>query len=353
MKIDRIGSSPTFSSRVRYVHGIKYGATLFEDNYKSGMEGFLKFVNKLQNNGDNSTMVFLSSLGNVIDVFSQALIGIGCYFASAIDMTDEEFRRPFDAIVNNKFGVRVAPAECYQKYYRFTGDKHLNRYTEQGWIRHYKPDSFYALDDNRIRELAIYVAREADDGIHVGLSSVPFDQSDDFALYKYQAALRRSELTKPVSQYIDDRLNQYILSKDGSNVTLIYEPSSNYLYKQGKFINFVEWLNDKLKTAKAASFEWVNDDLKTVERDIHAVIKPRPTDHWNNHTGRNYIDFIFSYDNNKHKDEHKIKQLTSEQAWNGLEFDTQKVISLLESDTTHYSCVRTDCEIPNIFESNV
>lgn len=349
MKIDRIGTSPAFSSRVRYVHGAKYGATLFEDNYKSGMEGFQRFVNKLQNNGDNSTMVFLSSLGNVKDVFSQALVGIGGYFASAINMTDEEFHNPFIA-KDGRFEVPVKPAECYKKYYKYAGDRHLNFFSENGFQRLYKPDGFYALDDNRIRKLAIYVAREADDGIHVGLSSADFDQSDEFALYKYHAALRKSELTEPVSQHIDERLNKYILSKDDSNVTLIYEPSSNYLYKQEKFINFVEWLNDKLKNAKADSFEWINGNLKTVKRNLHVVIKPSPTDHWDDHKSFNYIDFIFSYIN---ENKNMIKQLTSKQRWLGEEFDTDKITSLLESDTNRFSCLNTECDIPNIFKSNV
>ncbi len=284
MKINSVSTCPNFGSTVRYIHNERYGENLLKN------KPFATFIDKLANNGKNSTVIFIPDKDN---------IWIWDKFAS------------FGGIKDRETGNRISWKDLWRegRLRNHVDCLEVNECVQGKLIR------FIGINENRIDYQAlngldhgylnICVTDEIDGKIYLSHGTLKMDQDADRAAFEYLAA--ESVLPdKPVD--VDPRLNKYLAPKPKSRVTLMYEDTMKNLYKDEKFIDFMEWL----------------DTLSTKDKGNNFIVKPE-----RNYYGDNlhYIDVISAYKNSWYSNpsRKKIIQRFDHMLWKGQQFDSQKI----------------------------
>lgn len=284
MKINSVSASPNFGSTVRYIHNERYGRNLLKN------EPFVAFIDKLANNGKSSTAIFIPDESNIWR-FDR--------FASLGGIKDRETGNWISwkdlwrvGRLNNHVDCLEVDQRIQGKIIRFISIKENNI-------------DYQALNGLDHGYLNLCVTDEIDGKIHLAHGSLRMDQDADRAAFEYLAA--ESVLPdNPVD--VDPRLNKYLAPKPESRVTLMYEDTRKDLYKDEKFVSFMEWL----------------DALSTNGKGKNFIVRPKRKYDGDN---LNYIDIITAYKTTGFVDSSKMRvmQIFDDILWKGQQFDSQKI----------------------------
>ena len=228
MKISSVSTSPNFGSTVRYVHNERYGENLLKN------KPFGEFIDKLANDGKNSTVVFIPD---------KSRIWIWDRFLSVSGIKDREtgnwlnYRDLIGIGLNNHVDCLEVNQYVQKKLIPYIS---VDKYNENAEVK------FSPMNGLDHGYLNITVTDEIDGNIHLAHGSIGMDQEANRAAFEYLAA--KSILPdNPID--VDTRLNKYLNPKPEQRVTLMYEDTRKDLYKDEDFIGFVEWL-EASKAAK-------------------------------------------------------------------------------------------------------
>jgi len=284
MKINSVSTSPNFGSTVRYIHNERYGRNLLNN------KPFAAFIDKLANNGDSSTAIFIPDESNIwrFDRFA-SLGGIKDRETGNWISWRDLWR---EGCLNNHVDCLEVNQRIQGRLIRFISIK------EQGI-------DYQALNGLDHGYLNLYVTDEIDGKIYLSQGTLGMNQDAGRAAFEYLSA--ESVLQDhPVD--VDPSLNKYLAPKPESRVTLMYEDTMKDLYKDEKFIGFMEWL----------------DTLTTKGKGSNFIVRPkRKYDGDNLH----FIDVISAYKEPKFFDPSikRIMQRFNHILWKGQEFNSDKV----------------------------
>lgn len=201
MKINPVSTSPKFGSTVRYIHNERYRDTLLKN------KPFQKLIDKIADNGRNSTVIFIPNEQN---------IWVWDRFASLSGIKDREKRKWIGwhdlglGDISNKVALSSPNGS----------DKDF---------------------------LNICVTDEIDGKVHLAHGTLRMNEDAARAAFEYISA--ESVLPEnPID--VDPRLNKYLVPKPESRVTLMYENTMKDLYKDEDFIGFMEWLDTRANSGK-------------------------------------------------------------------------------------------------------
>jgi len=293
MKIGSVSTSPNFGSTVRYIHNERYVGNLLKD------KRFTEFIDKLANDGKNSTVVFIPDKDS-----------IWCWdrFASVSGIKDRETGKWIsykDLFLNN----HVDCLEVNEKI-----QKHFIPYISVAQYNREAKEKYSPLNGLDHGYLNISVTDEIDGKVHMSHSALRMDQDADRAAFAYLSA--KSILPDNPTD-VDTRLNKYLNPKPEQRVTLMYEDSRKDLYKNEDFVGFVEWL----------------DTSKSQKDNQQIIVKPRQKINKDNNI--NFIDIITvqqspyrpSFQDCRNMLQHFYNRLL----WFGSGFDSAKIKNDLDN----------------------
>ena len=253
MKIGSVSTSPNFGSTVRYIHNEKYVGNLLKDKH------FAEFIDKLANDGKNSTVVFIPDKDN-----------IWCWdrFASVSGIKDREtgkwisYKDLLGIGLNNHVDCLEVNKKIQKKLIPYISVDQYNREAKE------KYSPLNGLDHGYLN---ISVTDEIDGKVHMAHGTLRMDQDADRAAFEY---LSVKSILPDNPTDVDTRLNKYLNPKPEQRVTLMYEDSRKDLYKNEDFVGFVEWL----------------DTSKSQKDNQQIIVKPRQKIDKNDKM--NFIDII-------------------------------------------------------------
>lgn len=257
MKVSPVSTSPKFGSTVRYIHNAKYRKTLLKN------KPFQAFINKIADNGRNSAAIFIPNEQN---------IWVWDRFAS------------IGGIKNREKGKWIG-------------------WHDLGLDRISNKVALSAPNGSDKDFLNICVTDEINGKVHLAHGTLRMNEDATRAAFEYFAA--ESVLPEnPID--VDPRLNKYLVPKSESRVTLMYEDTMKYLYKDENFIGFMEWL----------------DTLANSGKGKNIIVNPQR----NYYKTLNFIDIITAEkDSGFFEPSTLIYQDFDHMLWTGQQFDSDRI----------------------------